>query len=479
MNTSFNPTEVLAALATSVGARHLLTDIADMAPYAQDWRHKYHGRPLAVVRPGSTAEVCAVMRTAAAHGVPVVTQGGNTGLSGGATPDASGRQLVLCTQRLNRVRNVDATNDTIIVEAGVVLQRLQDVARQNGRLFPLALAAQGSCTVGGNLATNAGGTAVLRYGSMRDLTLGLEVVTASGDLWDGLRVLRKDNTGYDLRNLFIGSEGTLGVITAAALKLFPTPRATLTAMMALNSLDDAVALLAQAREALGPSLTAFEVISAPCVSLIARHFPALRWPFDEGHPVATLLEISDHDSEEHARKVLENLLGSAFESGTVLDGVVAESIAQSQALWALRESISEAQGLEGAHIKHDIAIPAGTIAAFVAEATAALERAVPQGRLAWFGHLGDGNLHFNLLAPNGADPQVLVSRQDEINRIVHDLVAHHAGSISAEHGLGVLRRDENQRYKSDVELNLMRTLKLALDPGGLLNPGKVLAQVVR
>ncbi|MDO9404810.1 MAG: FAD-binding oxidoreductase [Polaromonas sp.] len=466
---------LLAALRACVGEAQVLTQADAMAPYTQDWRRKYRGRAAAVVCPASTAEVAAVLCVAHARGVPVVPQGGNTGMSGGATPDASGSGIVLSTRRLNRIRQIDIANDTVVAEAGVVLQTLQEAARDAGRLFPLALAAQGSCTVGGNLATNAGGTAVLRYGNMRDLTLGLEVVTPDGQVWDGLRALRKDNTGYDLKQLYIGSEGTLGIITAAALKLFPRPAATLSALMAIASLDDAVALLAEARQALGPALTAFEVISAACVPLLAAHFPKLRWPFAGAYPLVVLIELSDHEDEAHARELLERTLSAALESGRVLDGVVADSLARSRELWALREHISEAQGLDGPHIKHDISLPASRIAAFVQDTTARLKQAAPGVRVAWFGHLGDGNLHFNVLSPPGSDAAAFVARQDEINRIVHDRVAACDGSISAEHGLGQLRRDENARYKSGLELALMHAVKAALDPRQLMNPGKVLA----
>ena len=472
-------TDLLSDLRRCVGADHVLSSSEDTASFTTDWRRKYCGRAAAVVRPGSTAEVAAVMRLAHSRGVAVVPQGGNTGLSGGATPDGSGTQIVLSMRRINRIRSLDTVNDTAVVEAGVVLQTLQDTVRQAGRLFPLALAAQGSCTVGGNLATNAGGTAVLRYGNMRELTLGLEVVTPDGQIWDGLRVLRKDNTGYDLKQLYIGSEGTLGIITAAALKLFTPPQVTLTALMALDSLDAAVALLAHARAALGPGLTAFEAISAACVPLLARHFPALRWPFAQAHPVAVLIELSDYDNETHARTQLEGFLESALLDGTVCDGVVAESMTQAAALWALRERLSEAQGLEGSHIKHDIALPAALIPSFVTRASAVVEKAVPGVRVAWFGHLGDGNLHFNLMAPHGSDPAVFVARQGELNRLVHDQVAELRGSISAEHGLGQLRRDENARYKSPLELALMHSVKAALDPFGRMNPQKLLPSQVQ
>jgi FAD/FMN-containing dehydrogenase len=472
-----NRSELLASLASCVGERHVLHTPADLAAYTEDWRRKYRGKAAAVVSPGSTAEVAAVLRLVSAHRLPVVTQGGNTGMSGGATPDGSGTQIVLSTRRLNRIRRVDALNDTIEVEAGVVLEAVQVAASEVGRLFPLALAAQGSCTIGGNLATNAGGTAVLRYGNARDLTLGLEVVTPDGRIWNGLRGLRKDNTGYDLKQLYIGSEGTLGVITAAVLKLFPPPTARRTALLALPSVANAVDLLCRARAELGPALTAFEVISAACVPLLKRHFSAMRWPFDAPVPVVALVEMSDHESEAHARDVLESVLAQALESGIATDGVVGESVAQSRALWALREHLSEAQALEGAHIKHDISVPISGVAAFVEAAQAQVQRDFPGVRAAWFGHLGDGNLHFNLLAPEGTDPALFCAQQEVVNRAVHDLVHAFGGSISAEHGLGQLRRDENARYKEGVELALMQSLKQALDPLGLMNPDKVLRAV--
>lgn len=466
-------TAFLTKVRDCVGDMYVFTEAQDTAPYIQDWRRKFEGRVLAVVCPGSTAEVAAVMRSAFEAGISVVPQGGNTGLSGGATPDASGRQIVLSTRRLKAVREIDTSNDTAVVEAGVPLETLQEVARKNDRLFPLSLAAQGSCTIGGNLATNAGGTAVLRYGNMRDLTLGLEVVTPDGRIWDGLRGLRKDNSGYDLKQLYIGSEGTLGVITAATLKLFPLPAAKMTAMLALASVDDAVKLLELSRVALGPSLSAFEAISAACVPLLQQHFPSLRWPFSTMHAVCVLLEVSDHIGELHAREALERVVMAAMDAETVVDAVVAESIAQSNSLWALRESLSEAQGLDGPHIKHDIALPAADMAAFVREATAALLQLAPGCRVAWFGHLGDGNLHFNVLSPPG-DLQRFLGMQAAINRLVHDKVHAFRGSISAEHGLGQLRHVEITRYKCPIEIELMRRVKLVLDPKNLMNPGKLL-----
>lgn len=475
MTAAFESAAMVTALQQCVGADYVLTESAEMASYAEDWRKKFHGRPAAVVRPGTTEQVAAVVKAVQAYGASVVPQGGNTGLAGAATPDASGRQVVVSTTRLNKVRSVDVANDTIVVEAGVILAQLQEVARQHDRLFPLTLASEGSCTVGGNLASNAGGNAVLRYGNMRDLTLGLEVVTAQGDIWSGLRGLRKDNTGYDLRNLYVGSEGTLGIITAATLKLFPQPKVTLTALTATDSVDTAVDFLADAKKKLGAGLTAFEVISEQCVPILMRHFRNIRWPLDETYPVQILIELSDHESEAHARHALEDLLRKGFETGALVDGVVAESIEQSKALWNIREFISEAQALEGMHIKHDISLPASLIAQFVSEAKAALTAIAPGVRVAWFGHMGDGNLHFNILSPEGQSSVEFCARELEINCLVHDMVASHNGSISAEHGLGRLRRDENLRYKTPVELELQRTIKRALDPGNAMNPGVLIS----
>jgi len=460
-----------AALRDIVGAPHVLTD--DLDAWQTDWRKRYHGRARLVVRPGSTAEVAAVVRACAAAGAAIVPQGGNTGLVGGSVPDASGTQVLLALTRLNRVREIDAANLTMTVEAGCVLQAVQEAAAARGLLFPLSLAAEGSCTIGGNLATNAGGTQVLRFGNARELCLGLEVVTAAGEVWDGLTGLRKDNTGYDLRDLFVGSEGTLGVITAATLKLHPEPAAVTTAFASLATLDAAVELLALARARLGAGLTGFEVMNTFSLALVARHFSQLAQPLGAA-PWTVLLEQSDSEGEAHATALFEGLLETALERGLIADAAVASSIEQSKTMWHLRESIPLAQSLEGLNIKHDIALPISRIAAFVASTDAALARAVPGVRMVDFGHLGDGNLHYNVQAPEGTDAAAFLrEREKEINTIVYDAVGAHQGSISAEHGVGALKRDELAQRKSPVALVLMRSIKQALDPAGLLNPGRV------
>ncbi len=464
---------LLAALREAVGAAQVLVD-GDLSAWELDWRRRWRGRALAVVRPGSAAEVAAVVRACAAHGVSLVPQGGNTGLVGGGVPDASGAQVLLSLQRLNRVRAVDPTNLTLTAEAGCVLQAVQQAAADAGLLFPLSLAAEGSCTIGGNLATNAGGTQVLRYGNARELCLGLEVVTADGELWDGLSGLRKDNTGYDLRDLFIGSEGTLGVITAATLKLYPQPAATVTALAALPTLAQCVALLALARARLHAELSAFEAMNGFALELVAAHYPQLPQPLQRA-PWTVLLELSAADAEAPARERLQALLAAALERGLIGDAVVAASLAQARALWQLRESIPLAQAREGLNVKHDIALPASAIAAFCASTDAALARAFPGVRLVNFGHLGDGNLHYNVQAPPGEPaPAFLERNEPAINAIVYDAVVAAGGSISAEHGVGLLKRDELAARKSPVALKLMRALKTALDPQGRLNPGRVL-----
>jgi FAD/FMN-containing dehydrogenase len=464
---------MIDALRAALGAAQVLTD-GDLSAWELDWRKRWRGRALAVVRPGSTAEVATVLRLAHEHRVAVVPQGGNTGLVGGGVPDASGTQLLLSLQRLNRIRALDEANLTLTAEAGCVLQAVQQAAAERGLLLPLSLAAEGSCTIGGNLATNAGGTQVLRYGNARALCLGLEVVTANGDVVHGLSGLRKDNTGYDLRDLFIGSEGTLGVITAATLALQPRPAATMTALAACVSLDACVALLGAARRRLGPGLTGFEVMNALSLELVARHMPQLQQPLGAS-PWTVLLELSDNEGEAHARERFEALLGEALEQGVIGDAAVAASLAQSRAMWHLREAIPLAQAEEGLNIKHDIALPVSKIPAFCAATDAALASALPGVRLVNFGHLGDGNLHYNVQAPAGADAAAfLAAREADANHIVYDAVAAHGGSISAEHGIGALKRDELPRYKDATALALMRAVKSALDPLNLLNPGRVL-----
>lgn len=469
----------LDTLRAVVGEANVLTG-ADAAPYLTDWRERYSGQALAVVRPGSTEEVAAVVRACVAAGVPTVPQGGNTGLCGGATPDDSGRAVVLSLQRMNRVRGMDPDNDTMEVEAGCVLQAVQEAARGAGRLFPLSLGSEGSCTIGGNLSTNAGGTQVLRYGTMRELTLGLEVVTAQGDIWHGLRGLRKDNTGYDLRDLFIGSEGTLGIITAATLKLYPLPVAHSTALLALTSIEDAIAMLARVRHGFGASLTGFELMAGDCLASVVRCFPQQRLPFEGDAatlPWYALLELSDSESEAHARERFETVLGEAIESGCVKDAVIAGSMAQSKALWHLRESIPLAEKESGKAIKHDVSIPVSRMADFVRDTNRALQQAFPGIRNVVFGHLGDGNLHYNVTRGDNWSEAGLLAQQDAVFALVHDSVHAMGGSISAEHGVGQLKRDALVRYKDPVELALMRSIKQALDPQGIMNPGKVLAAV--
>ncbi len=467
----------LDSLRTTFSGR-LITDPADIEGFTIDWRRRYIGRALAVAQPDSVDGVASVVRWCAEHRVAVVPQGGNTGLSGGATPDESGRSIVLSLARLTKVRAVDTINNSITVEAGCTLVQVHDAAREAGRLFPLSLPSEGTCTIGGNLATNAGGAAVLRYGNARELCLGVEVVTAEGRVWNGLRGLRKDNTGYDLRDLFIGSEGTLGVITAATMKLYPRPAAQITAMAAVQDPHAALRLLELAQSMLGSSLTAFELISKLCIELVTQHFPDHRRPFADASPYYVLLETSDSESEAHANAQFEALMERAIESGIVLDAVVATSGTQSRALWALRELVSEAQALTGKNIKHDISVPISSIGDFVEQTNEAMQRAFPGIRMVVFGHLGDGNLHYNVSPPvDRAGPEhedAFLALQPEMNRLVHDAVVAFNGSISAEHGLGQLRRDESARYKSDVEMALMRQVKRALDPLGIMNPGKVL-----
>ncbi len=473
-------TDLIERLRAICGQPHVLTHddpASDLSAWEQDWRKRSRGRALAVVRPGSTAEVTAVVQACAATpGVSIVPQGGNTGLVVGSVPDDSGTQVVLSLTRMNAVRAIDPDNLTLTVEAGCVLQNLQDVAEKAGFLFPLSLAAEGSCTIGGNLGTNAGGTQVLRYGNARDLCLGLEVVTAQGEVWNGLTGLRKDNTGYDLRHLMIGSEGTLGIITAATLKLYPLPAAQLTAWAAVPSMEAAVQLLGLAHSRLGPGLTGFEVMGRFALSLVDRHYPHLRVPLWQDSPWCVLLENSDSENESHARQQFEALLEAAMEAGCVSDAVVAENIAQVRALWHIRESIPLAQAEEGLNIKHDISIPVSRIPAFVAETDALLSREIPGVRLVNFGHLGDGNLHYNVQAPEGADGKAFLRDwEDKVNTLVFDQVARFEGSISAEHGVGELKAHKLPTYKDPTALAMMRAVKQALDPQGLLNPRKVLA----
>ncbi len=471
--TSESRSALIDALVGALGPSHVLVD-GDLSNYELDWRKRYRGKALAVVRPADTAGVAAVVAACRAHGAAIVPQGGNTGLVGGSVPDASGSQVLLSLARMNRIRAIDAPNLTITVDAGCVLQVAQEAAAAHDLLLPLSLAAEGSCTIGGNLATNAGGTQVLRYGNARELCLGLEVVGADGAVWDGLTGLRKDNTGYDLRDLFIGSEGTLGIITAATLKLYPRPAARTTALASAASLEAAVGLLQLAQARLGAALTGFEAMERYALQLVRQHFPALPQPLAPA-PWTVLLEQSDSESEEHARQAFESLLETALERGLIDDAAVAASLEQSSALWHLRESIPLAQSQEGPNIKHDIALPASALTTFVRTTDAALLQAYPGIRLVNFGHLGDGNLHYNVQAPLGTDAAAfLADHETSINRIVYDAVDAHRGSISAEHGIGVLKREDLRERKSPVALQMMRAIKQALDPQAILNPGRLL-----
>ena len=465
---------LIETLTQITGQPHVLSG-EGLTAYERDWRGREHGRALCVVRPHTSAEVAAIVKACAAAGVAMVPQGGNTGLVMGSTPDTTGREVVISLQRMNQLRQVDLANATLTAEAGCILANVQQVADQAGFLFPLSLASEGSCTLGGNLASNAGGTQVLRYGNTRDLCLGLEVVTPQGDIWQGLSGLRKDNTGYDLRHLFIGSEGTLGIITAATMKLFPKPAAVRTAWAAVPSVQAAIDLLGLCQRELDAGLTGFEMMSRMALSLVARHFPALHVPMWEASPYCVLLELSDTQNQAHAEQRLEQVLSLALDKQIASDIVIAQSIAQSKELWQVRESISSAQAAEGLNIKHDISLPVSAIAEFVKRTDARLSQALPGIRVVNFGHLGDGNLHYNIQCPEGADAaEFLTTHEPHVNELVYESVMSFGGSVSAEHGIGRLKVDSLPQYKDPVALQLMRNIKQALDPQHLMNPGRVL-----
>jgi FAD/FMN-containing dehydrogenase len=469
--TTHPPIERLAAI---VGATGLITDARDMEPYVVDWRRYYRGRTPAVVRPASTEEVAAVVKLCAETGTGVVPQGGNTGMCGGATPSAAGNEIVLALGRMNRVREVDTLNNTITADAGCILANLQQSAIAADRFFPLSLGAEGSCQIGGNLATNAGGINVLRYGNTRDLALGLEAVLPDGRVWNGLKGLRKDNTGYDLKDLFIGSEGTLGVITGAVLKLYPRPRTRLTALIAVADPAAAVQLLAHLRGACGERISAFEILSRLCLELVLKHIPATREPLPQSHLWQVLVELADTTAGGSLRDDFERAVAEAGEEGLVRDAVIAESTAQSQSLWRMRETIPEASRDEGLLYRHDISLTISRIPEFIATASAALERSFPGVRIICFGHLGDGNLHFNCFVPGRHKDDPAARDASDVNRVVLDIVHQFGGSFSAEHGIGQSKRSELAYYKSALELDTMRALKRTFDPRNIMNPGKVL-----
>ena len=462
---------VIDGLKEIVGPKGWTDDAAAIAPSLVDSRGAYHGATPLLVRPRTSAEVSAIVGLCAASGVAIVPQGGNTGRVGGAVPSAAGDEIVLSLARLAAIRSVDPDDETITAEAGCVLTAVQEAAARADRLFPLSLASEGTCQIGGAISTNAGGTAVLRYGMMRELVLGLEVVLPDGRLWDGLRGLRKDNTGYDLKQLFIGGEGTLGVITAAVLRLFPKTGETATALVAVPDIASALAILGPLREASGNAVSAFELMPRVGIELVLRHVPGCTDPMSAPHPWYVLAEVASPD--RGARAALEASLGAAIEAGRASDAVLAESGPQRAALWRLRDTIPEAETREGASIKHDVAVRPSRVAAFMDRAQAAVTEAVPGARFVSFGHLGDGNIHFNLSQPEGADGAEFLARREVVDRIVFDIVADLEGSVSAEHGVGQARRAAIRDYKSAVEIELMRTLKAALDPHNIMNPGKL------
>ena len=469
------PAEVIARLKAAVGTKGFIDDPADMAPYVVEWRGLYRGTSPLVVRPTTTAEVAAVMAICQETGTKLVPQGGNTSLVGGSVPFQGNDEIVISLSRMNRIRRIDPLDDTLTAEAGCVLAQVQAAAAGVDRLFALRIASEGSCQIGGNLSTNAGGTNVLRYGNARDQVLGLEVVLPDGRIWDGLRALRKDNTGYDLKQLFIGAEGTLGIITAAVLKLHPRPATVETAFVAVPDPHAALQLLDLAKRRSGGQVTACELMPRLGLDYVLRHTPGTRDPFAARHPWMVLLEFASGDGGGALRAALEATLEDGLTDGIVIDAVVADTMDQAKALWFLRESMSEAQKPEGGSIKCDIAVPISRTPEFIERASKAVEAICDGVRIIAFGHLGDGNIHFNPSQPVGMDKQAFLDRWEEITGVIHAITHDLGGSISAEHGLGRLKRDEITHYKPAVEIDLMRTLKRTLDPGNVLNPGKTIA----
>ncbi|MBU3541508.1 FAD-binding oxidoreductase [Polynucleobacter sp. UB-Tiil-W10] len=463
-------------LSTVLEQKYILTKDEDKAPYLTDWRKRFIGKALAVLLPCNSAEVSNIVKLCAEHQIAIVPQGGHTGFCGGATPDNSGTQIILNLKRMNQIREIDIANQTITVEAGCILQTLQEKAVEQGFLFPLSLGAEGSCMIGGNLATNAGGTNVLRYGNARDLCLGLEVVTAKGEVWNGIKGLRKDNTGYDLRDLFVGSEGTLGIITAAVMKLYPLPISQWTTLVACQSIASSIALLNLFQKRATSLLTGFEMMTQESLDLNEKHFPHMANPLQGNPPFTILIELSDHESEEHVRQLLETILEEAFESHLISNAVIASNLGQANAFWHMREHITLAQAEEGANLKHDITIPLSSLDSFIKETDALMRDKYPGVRIINFGHLGDGNLHYNIAPPLGLDPKIFnESNEKPIHELVYAQVERCHGSISAEHGVGQLKLDDLRAHKGEVAHELMKTLKRALDPQNILNPHKVVS----
>ncbi|MBU1314208.1 MAG: FAD-binding oxidoreductase [Alphaproteobacteria bacterium] len=469
------PSDLLLQFAAIVGEANALRDQADIAPRLVENRGLYHGVSPMVLKPGSTQEVSEILKLATETRTAIVPQTGNTGLVGGQVPSTAGTELIVSLERMNRIRDVDPVANVLVAEGGAILAEVQKAAEDVGRLFPLSLGSEGSCRIGGNLATNAGGTAVLAYGNMRQLCLGLEVVLPTGEIWDGLRRLKKDNTGYDLRDLFIGAEGTLGIITGAVLKLFPQPVGHQVAFAGLSSPEDALRLFEKASNLCGTALTGFELMPRIGVEFTTRHIDGVRDPLSEPYPWYALIDISTSDSAETAETMVQALLELGLETGLVRDAVIASSVAQQKALWHMRESMSDAQKPEGGSIKHDVSVPVSSIPAFMKAAEKGVLAAMPGARICAFGHLGDGNIHYNISQPVGADKQAFLERWREINGIVHGIVLSMNGSISAEHGIGQLKRDELARIRPAIEIDLMRRIKRAFDPANIMNPGKVIS----
>lgn len=466
--------ELLQRFCGLIGKTHVLVNEHDIAPYMREWRGRYVGRAAAVLRPGTAEEVAAILALANEAHVGVVPQGGNTGLVAGQIPHEYGGEVVISLSRLRQIRSLDESSNVIVAEAGLTVGEIQQIARDRGRLFPLSLASEGSCQVGGVLSTNAGGVNVLAYGSARALALGLEVALPDGRIWNGLRTLHKDNTGYDLRDLFIGSEGTLGIITAAALKLFPERADKATAFVAVPDLDAMLRLFRRCGDAAGPELTAFEFMCAEVLGFALTHMDGLRHPLSSPSPWFALIEVAANGAGNRAQVRLERVLGDALAAGEISDAVVASSEAQGQELWRLREALSEAQKFEGGSIKHDISLPVASIGAFIARAGQTVEKICPGARPVPFGHFGDGNIHYNVTQPKGMDKTAYVSLWDTMSGAVHEIVLAMGGSISAEHGIGRMKRADLLIAKSAVEMDLMRRIKQVFDPNGIMNPGKVL-----